>query len=83
MLRLGVPVVFVLIWSTGFIVAKAVLKSGKALCAVTPNMASDDAKKMLDLGVTALMVASDQGFIRAGALTHLEHFKKLVQGGAS
>ena len=65
------------------IVAKAVLKSGKALCAVTPNMASDDAKKMLDLGVTALMVASDQGFIRAGALTQLEHFKKLVQGGAS
>jgi 2-keto-3-deoxy-L-rhamnonate aldolase RhmA len=65
------------------IVAKAVLKSGKALCAVTPNMASDDAKKMLDLGVTALMVASDQGFIRSGALTQLEHFKKLVQGGAS
>jgi 2-keto-3-deoxy-L-rhamnonate aldolase RhmA len=64
------------------IVAKSVLKSGKALCAVTPNMASDDAKKMLDLGVTALMVASDQGFMRSGALTQLEHFKKLVQGGA-
>jgi len=65
------------------IVAKSVLKSGKALCAVTPNMASDDAKKMLDLGVTALMVASDQGFMRSGALTQLEHFKKLAQGGAS
>jgi len=60
------------------IVAKAVLKSGKALCAVTTNMASDDAKKLLDLGVTALMVASDQGFIRTGALTQLEHFRKLT-----
>ncbi len=43
-------------------------KSGKALCAVTQNMASDDAKKMIDLGVTALMVGSDQGFVRSGAL---------------
>jgi 2-keto-3-deoxy-L-rhamnonate aldolase RhmA len=59
------------------IVAKAVLKSGKALCAVTQNMASDDAKMMIDLGVTALMVASDQGLLRSGALAQLEHFKKL------
>jgi hypothetical protein len=59
------------------IVAKAVLKSGKALCAVTQNMASDDAKKMLDLGVTALMVASDQGLLRSGALAQLEQFRKL------
>lgn len=59
------------------IVAKSVLKSGKALCAVTTNMASDDAKKMIDLGVTALMVASDQGFIRTGALAQIEHFRKL------
>ena len=59
------------------IVAKAVLSSGKALCAVTTNMASDDAKKMVDLGVTALMVASDQGFIRTGALAQLEQFRKL------
>jgi 2-keto-3-deoxy-L-rhamnonate aldolase RhmA len=64
------------------IVAKSVLKSGKALCALTTNMASDDAKKMIDLGVTALMVASDQGFIRTGALAQLEHFKKLVKAGA-
>jgi len=65
------------------IVAKAVLKNGKTLCAVTQNMASDDAKQMIDLGVTALMVASDQGFMRAGALAQLEHFKKLVQAGAT
>ena len=61
------------------IVAKAVLKSGKALCAVTQNMASDDARKMIDLGVTALMVGSDQGFIRSGALTQLEQFRKLAK----
>jgi 2-keto-3-deoxy-L-rhamnonate aldolase RhmA len=65
------------------IVAKAVLKSGKALCAVTQNMASDDAKKMIDLGVTALMVASDQGLLRSGALTQLEHFRKLRKDDAS
>ncbi len=61
------------------IVAKAVLKRGKALCAVTQNMASDDARKMIDLGVTALMVGSDQGFIRSGALTQLEQFRKLAK----
>jgi 2-keto-3-deoxy-L-rhamnonate aldolase RhmA len=44
-------------------------------------MASDDAKKMLDLGVTALMVASDQGLLRSGALAQLEHFRKLVTPG--
>jgi staphyloferrin B biosynthesis citrate synthase len=65
------------------IVAESVLKSGKALCAVTPNMASDDAKKMLDLGVTALMVASDQGLMRSAAVTQLEHFKKLAQARAT
>jgi 2-keto-3-deoxy-L-rhamnonate aldolase RhmA len=59
------------------IVAKAVLKSGKALCAVTQNMASDDAKKMLDLGVTALMVSNDQGLLRSAALAQLEHFRRL------
>ena len=59
------------------IVAESVLKNGKTLCAVTQNMASDDAKKMIDLGVTALMVASDQGLLRSGAVTQLEHFRKL------
>ena len=65
------------------IIARSVLKSGKALCAVTTNMASDDAKKMIDLGVTALMVGSDQGFIRSGALAQLESFRKLINKGAA
>jgi len=59
------------------IVAASVAKHGKTLCAVTQNMASEDAKKMIDLGVTVLMVASDQGLLRAGAVTQLEHFRKL------
>jgi 2-keto-3-deoxy-L-rhamnonate aldolase RhmA len=46
-------------------------------------MASDDAKKMIDLGVTALMVGSDQGFIRSGALAQLENFRKLINKGAA
>ena len=61
------------------IVAKSVLKSGKALCAVTTSMDSEDAKRMIDLGVTALMVGSDQGFIRTGALAQLEQFRKLMK----
>lgn len=64
------------------IVAKAVLKSGKALCAVTQNMASDDAQRLIDLGVTALMVASDQGLLRSGALAQLEQFRRLMKPGA-
>jgi len=64
------------------IVAESVLKNGKALCAVTQNMASDDARKLVDLGVTALMVGSDQGFIRSGALAQLESFRKLAGKGS-
>src|SRR5581483_1218586 len=65
------------------IVAKSVLAAGKTLCALTQNIASDDAKKMIDLGVTALMVGSDQGFMRSAALTQLEHFKKLKASAAT
>ncbi len=65
------------------IVAKSVLKSGKALCAVTHAMGSDDAKQMAELGVTALMVGSDHGFVRSGAMAQLEHFRKLMKVGAT
>ena len=62
------------------IVADSVLRAGKALCAVTPGMASDDAKAMIDLGVSALMVGSDQGFMRAGALAQRGQFETLTAG---
>jgi len=61
------------------IVAESVLKSGKTLCAVSPSLDSDDARQMADIGVTAMMVASDQGFMRAGALAQLSHFSKLMK----
>ena len=58
-------------------VAESVLKAGKILSAVTPDIASDDAKRLVDLGVTALMVASDQGLLRSAAVGQLEHFRTL------
>jgi 2-keto-3-deoxy-L-rhamnonate aldolase RhmA len=60
------------------IVAESVLKAGKALCAVTGSMNSDDAKRMKDLGVSMLMVSNDHAFIRAGALAQLTQFKTLM-----
>jgi len=65
------------------IVAESVLRNGKALCAVSPSLASDDAKQMADLGVTAMMVGNDQGFMRAGAAAQLAHFEKLMKAGAN
>jgi len=59
------------------IIAESVLRNGKALCAVTPDAASDDAKAMLDLGVTALMVSNDHSFLRSGALAQLNNFREL------
>jgi 2-keto-3-deoxy-L-rhamnonate aldolase RhmA len=65
------------------IVAESVIRSGKALCAVTPNLASDDAKAMVELGVTCLLAGNDQHFMRAGALAQLASFEKLMKGGES
>jgi 2-keto-3-deoxy-L-rhamnonate aldolase RhmA len=61
-------------------ISDAVLGAGKILAAVTPNMASDDAKAMKDIGVTVLMAGSDQGFMRAGALGQLGYFETLMKG---
>jgi len=61
------------------IVAKSVLKNGKALCAVTINMTSDDAKQMIDLGVTAMIVGNDQFFMRSGAAAELALFDKVMR----
>jgi len=62
------------------IIAESVLRNGKALAAVTFGMASDDAKAMKDLGVSALMVGSDHGFLRGGALAQLGQFETLMKG---
>jgi 2-keto-3-deoxy-L-rhamnonate aldolase RhmA len=61
-------------------IADAVYRAGKILAAVTPDMASDDARAMKDIGVTALMVGSDQWLMRAGALTQISQFATLMRG---
>jgi len=65
------------------IVAESVLRNGKALSAVSPTLASDDANQLKDLGVTALMVGSDQGFMRAGVGVQLAHLEKLMTSGST
>lgn len=64
------------------IVGESVRKNGKILAAVTPNMASDDAKAMIDLGVTVMMVGNDIGFLRAGAAAQAAQFNKIMKGEA-
>jgi staphyloferrin B biosynthesis citrate synthase len=65
------------------IVAKSVLENGKILCAVTTSMTSDDAKQLIDLGVTAMIVGNDQFFIRSGAAAQLAQFNKLLRPESS
>jgi 2-keto-3-deoxy-L-rhamnonate aldolase RhmA len=62
-------------------IAEAVLRHGKVLAAVSPNLASDDARAMRDLGVTMMLVGSDQAFMRASAAAQLGHFKTLMKDG--
>jgi len=59
------------------IIAQAVHRRGKALAALTADLASDDAKELVDLGVTCLLVSNDQAFMRAGALAQLNHLNAL------
>lgn len=56
------------------IVAAAARRHGKPLAAVVAAMASDEAKWLIDLGVTAMMVLSDQGFMRQAAAGALHDF---------
>jgi len=59
------------------IIAEAVIRNGKVLAAVSPTLDGDDAKQMMDLGVTCMFVGNDQGFMRAGALAQLKNFRTL------
>lgn len=51
---------------------------GKPVSAVVQSMKSDEAKWLIDLGVTAMMVASDLGFLRQAAKGALEDFRELM-----
>ncbi len=63
------------------IIAESVIRNGKALAAVSPSLASDDAKAMKDLGVTVMLVGNDQGFMRASAAAQFANFNKLMKDG--
>lgn len=65
------------------LIADSVLRRGKALCAATPSMTSDDAKQMADLGVTALIVGNDHYYLRSGAAAQLAQFNKLMKPGST
>jgi len=56
-------------------IAAAGKAAGKTVCAMTPG--GDDAKWLKELGVTAMIVASDQGFMRQAAARTLAEFKEL------
>jgi len=63
------------------IVSAAARKHDKPLAAVVPAMASDEAKWLIGLGVTAMMVLSDQGFMRQAAAAALSEFKSAYGRG--
>lgn len=56
-------------------VAKA---HGKPVSAVVQSLRSDEAKWLMDLGVSAMLVASDIGFLRQAAKKALDDFRELM-----
>jgi 2-keto-3-deoxy-L-rhamnonate aldolase RhmA len=56
-------------------IAAAGKAAGKAVCAMTAG--GDDARWLKGLGVTAMIVASDQGFMRQAAARTLSEFQDL------
>src|SRR3546814_14124788 len=58
-------------------IAKA---NGKAVSAVVQSMKSDEAKWLIDLGVTAMMVAPDLAFMRQAASAALNDFNETMKG---
>lgn len=53
--------------------------NGKPVSAVVQSMRSDEAKWLIDLGVTAMMVASDLGFLRQAAKAALADFREVMK----
>ena len=60
-------------------VADACRRAGKPLAALTQSMKSDEAKWLIDLGVTAMVVASDLGFLRQAAGAALRDFNEAMK----
>lgn len=64
------------------IVTGACRRHGRAISAVVQSLESDEAKWLTDLGVTAMMVASDQGLLRQAAAAAMGQFRGLTASGA-
>jgi staphyloferrin B biosynthesis citrate synthase len=59
-------------------ICAACRKQDKPVSAVVQQMDSDEARWLIDLGVTAMMVASDQGFMRTAAGAALADFRRIM-----
>lgn len=60
------------------IVTEACRRHGKPISAVVQSLDSDEAKWLADLGVTAMMVATDQSFMRQTAAAVLAQFRAMT-----
>lgn len=60
------------------IVAAACKRHGKALSAMVPSMKSEDADWLIGLGVTVMIVSSDQGFMASSAAQALKDFREIT-----
>jgi staphyloferrin B biosynthesis citrate synthase len=58
-------------------IAAAARKAGKAICAHVDRADSPDVGWLRGLGVTAFIVASEQGLLRRAAMQALEQFRQL------
>lgn len=62
-------------------VIKVAKAHGKPVSAVVQSIKSDEAKWLIDLGVTAMMVASDLGFLRQAAKAAVSDFREAMKSG--
>ncbi len=61
------------------IVCAACRKAKKPISAVVQSLQSDEAKWLIDQGVTMMFVASDFGFLRTGAAAALKDFNTIMK----
>ncbi|USU11303.1 aldolase/citrate lyase family protein [Sphingomonadaceae bacterium OTU29THOMA1] len=60
-------------------VVQACKRAGKPIAALTQSMKSDEARWLIDLGVTMIVVASDLGFLRQAAGAALRDFNAIME----
>jgi len=60
-------------------IVEACRRVGKPVAALVQSMKSDEAKWLIDLGVTGMVVASDLGFLRQAAGLALHDFREMMK----